>query len=312
MKLLAACIVSLFLTALFVPAALAAEPRASATVPAPVTFTFGAVTVHALADAVVSMPTKIFTGASPEAMQALAPTGESPAAINVFLIKDGDRLILVDAGFGKKEDPTSRMLQGLQLLNISPDRITHVLLTHMHGDHIGGLAWEGKAAFPNARIMVNAVEKDYWLAPATKADPARKGNAELAAATFALYQGKIDTFTGDITVLPGIRAIPSPGHTPGHTVYLLESQGASLLFWGDTIHAAALQFANPEICANFDMDKPQAVIARKALLEMVAEKKIPVAGGHLPVPGAGHVIPGDKDGPAYTFILPSCCAAPQK
>ncbi len=262
----------------------------------------GKATVYSLQDVEREMDASIFSGAAPEKIRQLAPTGKAPSSIYVFLIKSGGNTILVDSGYGKPENPASQMLAKLNAVKVKPEEVTHVLLTHLHGDHVGGLSWNGKAVFPRAQILVSAPEKDYWLSPDTLAkNPGRKGNIELIKANFALYDGKIQSFALGAEVLPGISSVPAVGHTPGHTAFLLDSGGKRMLFWGDIVHAAALQFPDPKICATFDMDVPGAIAARVALMELASHKKMPVAGAHLPAPGVGRVAAGKVKGSfAYT------------
>ncbi len=267
---------------------------------APSKYTVGKATVYSLQDVAREMDASIFTGIDQDAIRKLAPTGKAPSSIYVFLIKNGGNTILVDTGYGRRENPASQLLAKLAAIGVKPGEITHVLLTHLHGDHVGGLSWDGKAAFPKAEVLVSTPEKDYWMAPDTLAkNPGRKANIDLIKSNFALYDGKIKTFALGETVLPGIISVPSVGHTPGHTAFLLESGGKHMLFWGDIVHAAALQFPEPKICASFDMDQPAAVAARIAMMDLAAKKKMPVAGAHLPAPGVGRV----KEGKAKnTFI----------
>ncbi len=269
---------------------------------APGKYAVGKATVYSLQDVARDMDTSIFSGAPAETISKLAPTGKAPSSVYVFLIKNGGRTILVDTGFGKRENPASQLLAKMAAVGVKPEAVTHLLLTHLHGDHVGGLAWNGKAAFPNAEVLVSAPEKEYWLDPATlEKNPGRKGNIDLIRTNFALYGSKVKTFTLGDTVLPGILSVASAGHTPGHAAFLLESGKDRMLFWGDIVHAAALQFPDPKICAQYDMDAPGAVAARLAMMDLAARGNMPVAGAHLPAPGVGRVKTGkEKDTFVYT------------
>ena len=270
---------------------------------APTQYTIGRTTVYALQDIERSMPVDIFLGASSEEIKnlALSDSIPVPSSISAFLIEMGERLILIDTGMGQSDAPRSMLMDKLRKGGFPPEQITHVLLTHLHGDHVGGLAWEGKAAFPNAQIFVSKDERSYWLSPETlRKNPNRKGNIELIQRNFALYGTKVRTIAFDQEVVPGIKALSAIGHTPGHTAFILTSQGQEMLFWGDLVHGAALQFANPQISANFDMDIKQAVATRQSFMEMAAERGIPVAGAHLPSPGIIKVGKGGNDSFTYT------------
>lgn len=282
---------------------LMAAPSVSFEGAAPTTYKLGKTTIYTIQDVARAMPVNIFSGADAEKIRSLAPDGTAPSSVYVFVIKTGGKVILVDTGYGKADNPKSWLLTKLALVGVKPQDITHVLFTHLHGDHVGGLAWDGKAAFPNAEVLVSAPEKDYWLDPETlKTNPGRKGNIELIQTNFALYDGKVKTFAFGDTVLPGITSVAAVGHTPGHTAFLLESGGKRVLFWGDIVHAAALQFPDPRISAQYDMDVPKAVAARIVFMEMAAQKKIPVAGAHLPAPGVVRVKTGKVKG-EYIYTM---------
>ena len=264
--------------------------------PASYQHTIGDAVVISLPDVIRNMSVEIFSGAPAEEINNLARNG-IPSSIHSFLIKTGGHVVLIDTGNGKMDDPKSWLLPKLVQAGVKQSEVTHVLLTHLHGDHVGGLAWDGKAAFPNAQVLVSAPERDFWLSADTPAKfPTRAAMIELVKAVFALYDGKVKTFAFGDAPVPDIQALDASGHTPGNTVFLLESAGKKLLLWGDTMHGAALQFPNPSICASFDMDVPRAIQVRKNLMEMAMQEKIPVAGAHLPAQAVGMVKAGPAQG----------------
>ncbi len=259
----------------------------------------GLATVTALLDVDRQMPVDIFSGATAAEIKALAPTGFVPSGIYGFLIRQDDRVILVDAGYGKKENPVSLLLRSLSQAGLKPEDVTHVLLTHLHGDHVGGLAWEGKASFPNAVVLVSAPEKDFWFDDAVLAkQPEKFPGAGLARRNLGLYGDKVETFVFGQEVVPGVTALDAVGHTPGHTTFLLESDGQKMFFWGDLVHGAALQFPLPQTGASYDMDPARAAETRKRFMAMAAEQNIPVAGAHLPAPAVVRV---EHKGAAFAF-----------
>ncbi len=280
---------------------LAGGTAASAS-PAPEPFIVGKARVTALQDMPGTMPLDIFRGAGMEAMKAMAPSGSVPAGVTVFLIQNGGRNLLVDTGYGLETPGRESALPVLlQQVGLGPDGIDTVLLTHMHGDHIGGLVKNGAPAFPKAVILASAKELAFWTDPDLARDmPALERNARMVRDMVTAYGDKVKPFAfGDI-VAGDITAVAATGHTPGHAAFSLDSEGERLLFWGDTVHGAALQFADPDICAKYDMDMPQAVKTRREIFDRAAGEKIPVAGAHLPFPAIGRVTKNESGG-EFTF-----------
>ena len=229
-----------------------------------------------------------------DALKNAYVTSPRSTSVNAFLILANDRRILVDAGSGKLLGPSvNKIVRSLQNGGVGPADITDILLTHIHGDHSGGLTVEGKRVFPSATVHVNRVEADFWLSQANMDNAPEyfrpmfvKGRESLAP---YLSAGKVSTFETGQTVLPGITAVAAPGHTPGHTCYLLESQGEKLLFWGDTVHVAEAQFPLPDTAIEYDLDPQAAISQRQQLFAQAAEKGYLVAGAHISFPGIGHV-----------------------
>lgn len=229
-------------------------------------------------------------------------------SINAFLIQDGAKLILADAGSGELMGKYGGLLvQQLQKAGFQPENITDILITHVHADHSGGLVVNGKKVFPNAVIHVHQAEIDFWLNDANKqkADPNRMGadpqtftNAKNMLTPY-LQDNKVAAFTKETTVLTHITAIPYPGHTPGHTIYVLNSKNESLYFWGDMVHVPDLQFATPALADNFDVDIPATQEKRKTFYEKAAVKKYLIAAPHASFPGIGHL---KKEGAAYRWV----------
>jgi glyoxylase-like metal-dependent hydrolase (beta-lactamase superfamily II) len=241
----------------------------------------GDIEVTLLSEGVNKNSTSILLNATTDMIKQYAPDGEFPAGCNAFLVKTPNKIILVDAGFGIK------LFENLALLNIKPDQIDVVLLTHMHNDHIGGLLQDEKVVFENAEIYIAQAEHDYWIE--------NSSGAAIAKKVIAAYKNKLHLFTpADLTdekseLLNGIRAIAAYGHTLGHTAYLLTSGKSNLLIWGDLTHAMAFQMPHPEITVTYDINPDQAAITRKNILKYVASKKIPIAGMHVHFPAIGFI-----------------------
>ncbi len=265
------------------------------------TFRIGEAEVSLLSDEQSERNTAILVGASPEILKEYAPNGVFPMGVNAFVIRTPDHTTLIDAGLGKK------IFSSLKTLGIAHEKIDTILLTHMHGDHIGGLLQDGKPAFPKARIYVAQKEYDYWIKDTDSgALPENmRSRFENVRKTMAAYDGQLQLFqpqdlaSSNTALIPGIQAIAAYGHTPGHTMFLLESKGEKLLFWGDIAHSMALQMPVPSIAVTYDIAPNEAVAIRKKVLTFVAKHNIPVAGAHIPFPGVGKV---SAAGDGYTFV----------
>ena len=233
--------------------------------------------------------------------QRVAGISKVLTSVNAYLLNTGSKLILIDAGGGVTMGPKfGDLTKNLGAAGYSPDQIDFVLLTHMHRDHIGGLLdAAGKPVFSNAVIMVSEAESQYWLsaAEAEKASADRQKSFKLASDVAAAYsaQGKWKTFhSGEL--FPGIKASVMPGHTPGHSVFEISSNGQTFLVLGDTVHFMAVQFAKPDVFVDFDNDSAKAVATRRSLFKRLSESKEMAAGMHLPFPGIGRVLTSESGG----------------
>ena len=265
----------------------------------------GDITVTALNDGLFEASTGYLAGIEPaeaerligERFRVLPPV----FTVNAFLIRSGTHLALVDAGAPTAMAPgVGRLPQRLAAIGVRPDAITTLLLTHLHGDHIGMLTDEaGAATFPNAKLLLSEAEAGFWLdeAIAAKAPDAAKPSFAFAQKATAPYRERMHLAAkGD--VLPGVSIVPLPGHTPGHSGYLVSSGGQSLLIWGDIVHVPALQFARPEIGLVFDSDQAEARATREHAFDMAATDRMLVAGMHHEFPAFGHVV---RHGAGYGF-----------
>ncbi|MDR0399473.1 MAG: MBL fold metallo-hydrolase [Treponema sp.] len=227
----------------------------------------------------------ILIGADEALLRRYFPDGTYPSETNTFLIRGGGKTVLVDTGFG------AALFDALRELKVSPEEVDAVLITHLHGDHIGGLAKDGKALFPRARIYLARQER-----------AAAQPNARQALAP---YGNRVETFDPSPLgseapeLLPGIKAAAAFGHTPGHTVFLVENGGEALIIWGDLMHVQGIQFPLPDITVTYDSDPAAAAAVRKDILNYAAEKRIPIGGMHLQYPAVGRV---EKAGEGFRFI----------
>lgn len=260
----------------------------------------GEMEILAVEDTAGSMDVGLFSGPLNQTERlAFMPGGSAPSSVNVFVIRSEGKTILVDTGWGQDGKTRGNMLRRLAALGVKPDQVDYVLLTHMHGDHVSGLLNKGRPVFPKATVLAARPEKEFWLEKAPQLTPYKNG-AALAAKVAKAYESRFNSFQFGDEVLPGVRAVEAVGHTPGHCAFLVGSGEGSLLIVGDLLHAAALQFANPDECASYDMDKAAAAATRKALLGRAADEKLLISGMHIPFSGMGYVKKRESGG--FDFI----------
>jgi glyoxylase-like metal-dependent hydrolase (beta-lactamase superfamily II) len=207
-------------------------------------------------------------------------------------------VFLIDSGAGGWGGMGGELPAALAGAGIAPEDVRHILVTHMHGDHVGGLVRDGRPAFERAEVLVAKAEYDYWMSEAAlrDADEARRVLTMRIRECAEVYRkaGKLSFFTLGEKLSAGVQSVDLSGHTPGHSGFLLESAGKKLLFIGDLIHGAALQMPRPDITVTYDVDQPAAGAARLRVLPGLARDRTPIAGAHLPFPGIGTVrVAGD-------------------
>ena len=200
----------------------------------------------------------------------------------------------IDTGAGALLGPTlGKFLVNLRAAGYRPEQIDDVFLTHMHPDHVGGLMASGALAFPNATIHASRRDSDYWLSQANldHAPSDAKGYFQGAMASLGPYiaAGKYRPFDHDSELVPGVRAIATPGHTAGHTSYLVESRGQKLMLIGDLIHVAAVQFNDPGVTIAFDSDAPAAAATRMKMFAELASDGDLIGANHLAFPALGRL-----------------------
>ena len=227
-----------------------------------------------------------------------------PTSVNAYLVNTGSKLVLIDTGAGSLFGPTlGNLRNNLLAAGYKPEQVDDVLITHMHGDHVGGLIVDGKLAFPNATVHAGQEDADFWLSKANleKASAEMKGYFQGAMASMNPYvdAGKFKPLKGGTELVPGVKAVPAHGHTPGHNTYVLESKGQKLVLWGDLMHVAAVQFAQPQVTISFDVDSKPAAVERKKAYADAAQGRYLVGSAHLPFPGLGHV---RAEGKSYVWV----------
>jgi glyoxylase-like metal-dependent hydrolase (beta-lactamase superfamily II) len=229
-------------------------------------------------------------------------------SVNAYLINTGYKLILIDTGAAGLFGPTlGNLLTNLKAAGYSPEQIDEIYITHLHPDHVGGLMLGDKPAFPKAVVRADQRDADFWLSKTEmeKAPKEAQKFFENAMASLNPYiaatQFKpIVAITGvDAELVPGIKAVASYGHTPGHTFYSIESRGQKMMIWGDLMHAAAAQFPNPNITIQFDTDSKAAATQRKKAYADAAKKGYLVGIAHVSFPGMGYLKPA---GSGYNWV----------
>lgn len=210
-------------------------------------------------------------------------------SVNTFLIHSKGRTAIVDTGSGNYLAPTAGFVRrNLVAAGFDPKSIDTVLLTHMHPDHSAGLTdmSNGELLFPNAELVMHENELPHWFddgAMAKADERARKLFFLAGREQVAPYKDRTRLFKQG-EVFPGVTAVPSPGHTPGHTAYLIASGDQQLMIWGDTVHVPEVQTAYPEAGMAFDTDLAQAAASRKRMFDRVSADGILIAGMHLHFP----------------------------
>ena len=263
--------------------------------------------VTALSDGTAELPMdKLLTNTTPDKVKkelaALFMKAPVETSVNAFLVNTGTKLVLIDAGSGNLFGPTlGKVITSLKASGHQPEQVDEIYITHMHADHVGGLSAGDKALFPNAIVRAAKAEGDFWLSQANmdKAPAAMKDFFKGAMASLHPYvaANKYKPFEGaDVELVPGVHALAAPGHTPGHTIYQIESKGEKMVFCGDLLHVAAVQFIDPSVTIQFDADPKAAAPQRKKLLADAAAKGYFIAFAHVSFPGIIHV---RKEGAGY-------------
>lgn len=257
----------------------------------------GDLVVTAVSDGYLTTDREMTRNLSPDELAEALAGGfrkELVFSVNSFVIRNGSRVALIDTGSGDYLGPTTgHLMANLRAAGIAPGDVDTILLTHMHPDHSAGLTHRetGELFYPNAELVVHENEPRHWFDDAmlAKASELYKYlHFQMTREQVTPWLGRMRTFSGG-EVFPGVTAVPLPGHTPGHTGYLIESGGEALLIWGDVIHIPEVQFARPEVTMVPDLDPDSAVASRTRILDMAAQDRLLVTGMHLHYPGFGNV-----------------------
>ena len=296
-------------SALFGDVAQASAPKLG---PAPqyfYRFNLGGAEVTVVSDGALDLgnPKGTFTGVSDDEMsKMLTDNFLSPTDVvleqNSPVVNIGDKLVLFDTGMGTSKmfgATTGRQQKSLKEAGIKPEDIDAVVFSHGHIDHIGGAVGDdGKNLFPNAQFYIAESDFNYWT-DYDKAGPKLKDFVDHAKKNLSPVRDRLVFYKDDQEFLPGIHALAAPGHTVGHTIFVISSEGKSIAYTADLTHHPILLMEKPRMQFSFDTDPAQAANSRVKMLDMLAANKIPVLAYHYPWPGIGHVA---KSGDGFHYI----------
>ena len=233
---------------------------------------------------------------------------QSPDALiaheNCLVLNTGDQLVLFDSGMGSYKvfgNASGRLAKNLAAAGINPDDIDAIILTHGHIDHLSGImSDEGKPHFPNAQIIMSRVEHDFWTDEAkTSSTGVMKLLVDSARKNLLPNKDRLAFVQDGKEAVKGVQVISTPGHTPGHTSYLLSSGSQNFIYAGDFVTNPAISLQHPDWTFNFDADPALAYETRKRVLDMASQDKLLVIGYHFAFPGIGNVA---REGDAYRFV----------
>jgi glyoxylase-like metal-dependent hydrolase (beta-lactamase superfamily II) len=288
----------------------AAAPAAAPGSPGFYRFKLGSFTVTTVHDGSRAIPLQGFVRNAPleEVQRVLAlsflPANEFRIPFTLTVVDTGRALVVFDTGNGPQPagSPVGRFAENFRAAGLDPARVTHVVLSHFHGDHVNGLLTaDGARAFPNAELVVPEAEWAWWTEEgnATRSPENQRPNFANAARRLAPWRDGVRRVADGAEVLPGIRAHAAYGHTPGHTVYHVADGAEQMIFSADTTNRPELVAVRPDFHIVFDFDPAAAEATRRRLFDRVAADRIRLTGYHFPFPAQGFVA---KEGNGYRFV----------
>lgn len=291
--------------------ALARAPQIGATIPGWYRFAIGDIEATIISDGLLNLGSANdqFPAASPDAIAGILqdeflPVSPMMLEQNCLVLNIGERVVLIDSGMGSDAmfgDQSGRLLRNLSAAGIEADQVDDIVLTHAHIDHCSGLVADGGTLnFPNAQLHMSQADFDYWTDEAKlSGQGSQPAFVKAARENLLPYRDRMSFVTDQKEVLPGITAISTPGHTVGHTSYLITSGDHSFLNVGDVVHHYALLFENPGWAFAYDTDPDQAAQTRIKLFDMAASEQLPLIGYHFPFPGLGHI---RREGEGFEYV----------
>jgi glyoxylase-like metal-dependent hydrolase (beta-lactamase superfamily II) len=284
-------------------------PAAGKQVPSAYRYKVGDVEITAIADGMRTfpLPPTFVRNQPPETVKAALKAAfldEAQLSIpfNVLLLNIGGRRVLIDTGNGGEPGAVGQLRGTLGTLGVQPEMIDQIVISHFHADHINGLVLpDGTPAFPKAQVMVPEAEWAFWMdeGQMSRAPDAMKPSFQNVRRVFKPFAGKMERYAWDKEVAPGLKAVGTPGHTPGHTSFALESNFEEMFIQSDLTNIAALFIANPSWHVQFDMDAAKAAEVRKATLDRIAADRTRIAGYHFPFPAVAHL---EKAGDGFRYV----------
>ena len=273
-------------------------------------FKVGSFTVTTVHDGFVARPLEGFVRNAPLAevqavlRDAFLPQDRMVIPYTVTFLDTGRDLIVFDAGNGVTPAGATigRMIANMQAAGIDPAKVTRVVMSHFHGDHVNGLLnAEGLAAFPNAEVIVPEAEIAWWgdATNETRSPEGQRANFANSARRLAPYAARLRRIGPDTELIPGVRSVAAYGHTPGHTCYHIADGAEQMMFVADTTNRPELLARRPEFHIIFDFDAVAAEATRRRIYDRVATDRIRITGYHFPFPANGFLA---KEGSGYRFI----------
>lgn len=272
------------------------------------TFRIGEIEIIPLWDGTLDTKLSYITNMNPDTAgrfvaEAGATQGSDPLVLPVwaFLVRTPLSLVLIDTGGGASKPGRLGFLpDALAKAGIAPEAIDLISFTHLHRDHYCGLVdTTGRPRFSRAELLLHRVEAEAWLdTPFEQQHPRSQRHSREVGEFLALYGGRVRR-VGDGELLPGLSIELAPGHTPGHSCFVVRSGGDTAVLIGDVVHLAAVQLPRPETTMHYDCDPELATLTRKRVLGRCAAETVLVMGSHLPSPGVGRI---EVDGAGYRFV----------